>query len=57
MERLYLPSITALLCSSWFYLNVFLIQPSGRGSKCIRESAHFSVCIACLGKYVLIYRF
>ncbi len=33
MERPYLPSITALLCSSWFYLTVFLIQLSGHGNK------------------------
>ncbi len=54
MERPYLPSITALLCSSWAYLNEFLIQPSGRGSKCTLESANFSRCIVNVCVSVLI---
>ncbi len=57
MERPYLPSITALLCSSWAYLNEFLIQPSGRGSKCTLESANFSGCIVNVCVSVLIYSF
>lgn len=44
MERPYLPSITALLCSSWFYLNVFLIQLSGRYNKFTREKVLILVC-------------
>ncbi len=57
MERPYLPSITALLCSSWAYFNEFLIQPSGRGSKCTLESANFSGCIVNVCVSVLIYSF
>ncbi len=57
MERPYLPSITALLCSSWAYLNEFLIQPSGRGSKCTLESANFRGCIVNVCVSVLIYSF
>ncbi len=57
MERPCLPSITALLCSSWAYLSGFLVRPSGRGSGCALESASFSGCIVdvCVG--VLIYSF
>ncbi len=44
MERPYLPSITALLCSSWAYLNEFLIQPSGRGCTCTLEKVLILAC-------------
>ncbi len=42
---------------SWAYLNEFLIQPSGRGSKCTLESANFSGCIVNVCVSVLIYSF